>query len=59
MRALHYTQAVEVTSWYKRSRELRATRAVEAVSWVRELGCRLVIIEPEGVMKKQVCGRAK
>ena len=41
------------TSWYKRKAEGRATRAAEAAEWVRNSGYKLLLIEPEGILKKQ------
>lgn len=41
------------TSWWRRAQERRSTRAAHAAAWVRARGCKLVLVEPEGVLKKQ------
>ena len=44
----------ELSLW-RRQREERTARAFAAANWVREIvGCRLLLIEPEGCMKKQI-----
>ena len=51
----HYELKGQETSMWKRQQEMRMSRAAQAAKWVRDTkGVRLLLVEPEGVMKKQV-----
>ena len=58
-RDLHALASQEVidtkptTSWWRRMAERRTTRAAEAAAWIRSRGVKLLLIEPEGILKKQ------
>ncbi|KAL1511549.1 hypothetical protein AB1Y20_006343 [Prymnesium parvum] len=43
------------TGWYRHLHEKATGRAAEAAEWVRQQRFKLILIEPEGVLKKQCC----